>query len=97
MSGDIYFLTDCTFTKLISDLTQLLMIINLKTLKITLHFSSVKSGTSQKIVLDGVEPRPPVGRGGGAWRGGEEMLGVCSLAGLAVVMVPTVSVSHNFR
>ena len=99
VSGDIYFLTDCTFTKLISDLTQLLMIINLKTLKITLHFSSVKSGTSKEVVLDWVEPRPPVSRGGRAGRSREEMLCVSALtalASLAVVMVLGVSVSHNF-
>ena len=43
---------------------------------LTLHLPPVEPGRAQEVVLDGVQPGPPVGGGGGAGRGGQQLVGV---------------------
>lgn len=47
----------------------------------------MKSGTSEEVVLNGVQPRPPVSRRRGSWWCWEEMLGVRALAVFSRVAV----------
>ncbi len=42
----------------------------------TLHLPPVEPGRAQEVVLDGVQPGPPVCGGGGAGRGGQQLVRV---------------------
>ena len=56
----------------------------------------MKSRTSQEVVLDRVEPRPPVGSRGRARWCGQEVLRVARALAELAVMLARVSVSRNF-